>query len=183
MGLPALAGLIRNPAVWGDESRCAGWHDPSCAGHLGAGHAKLAWHGPEAADPRAGGRQAVRGPDMEQEPGVLRHAAGLPDRVAAGERPAGGRGGQGGRPGRRRQGPARHRFPAGRARVGELPVHEPGRAQAGTGDRWGQRGRRGREFHRRPAQQRRPPPPGGHPASGSGRTSPPRPARSCSRTI
>ena len=49
----------------------------------------MAGDGREAAGPRAGGRQAVRGPDVEPGPGVLRSAAGLSRRVAAGERPAG----------------------------------------------------------------------------------------------
>ena len=132
-------------------------HGDGRAGRRGA----LDGHGRAAAGPRPGGRQAVRGPDVDRQPGLLRRPPGAPGHVAAGQRPARGRSRK--RHGRR-QGRAGDRLPDGRAVADELPADQPGRAQAGVRDRRGQPGRRGQPLRRRRAQQRRPAAPGRHPA-------------------
>ena len=125
------------------------------------GRGPLDGDGRAAAGSGPGERQAVRGPDVDRQPGLLRPPAGPPGHVAAGQRPARGRIRE--RRGRR-QGRARDRLPAGRARADELPADQPGRAQADVRDRRGQPGRRDQPLRRRRAQQQRPAAPGRHPA-------------------
>ena len=125
------------------------------------GRGPLDGDGRAAAGSGPGARQAVRRPDVGGQPGLLRYPAGPPGHVSAGQRPAGG--GVRERCGRR-QGRARDRLPAGRARADELPADQPGRAQADVRDRRGQPGRRGQPLRGRRAQQQGPAAPGRHPA-------------------
>ena len=99
------------------------------------------WLGSEAEPPVPVRRQgqAVRRPGVGRQPRLLRAAAGVPGRPAAGRRPAGRRAG---RPGGRPEGTAGRRLRLGRPGPDELPAHQPGRAEAGVRDRRRQRARR-----------------------------------------